>query len=269
MDSQRYPRLSRIALPEDLRRFPESELPAIAEELRDYLVETVSQVGGHFGAGLGVIELTVALHYLYDTPVDRLVWDVGHQCYPHKILTGRRDTIHTVKTPGRRGAVPAPRGKRLRHLRRRPLLHLDFRRAGHGDRAAARAAIRASVVAVIGDGAMTAGMAFEALNHAGGMDPEPNLLVILNDNRMSISENVGGLTKMLGRMMSSPTMNAVREGGKKLLGDKRTTRPRASSAAGKNTGRACWCPRRCSRKWASTTAARSTGTTCPTLVEAR
>jgi 1-deoxy-D-xylulose-5-phosphate synthase len=220
MDSQRYPRLSRIALPEDLRQFPESELPAIAEELRAYLVETVSQVGGHFGAGLGVIELTVALHYLYDTPTDRLVWDVGHQCYPHKILTGRRDTIHTVKKKD--GVAPFPR---------RGESEYDAFGVGHSSTsisaalgmevALQRQGDPRKVIAVIGDGAMTAGMAFEALNHAGGMDPEPNLLVILNDNRMSISENVGGLTKMLGRMMSSPTMNAMREGGKKLLGDKR------------------------------------------------
>src|ERR671913_137556 len=220
MDSQRYPRLSRIAVPQDLRAFPESELPEIAEELRAYLVETVSTVGGHFGAGLGVIELTVALHYLYDTPVDRLVWDVGHQCYPHKILTGRRDTIHTVKRKG--GVAPFPRREESDY---------DTFGVGHSSTSISAALGMAialqgrgdprRVVAVIGDGAMTAGMAFEALNHAGGMDPEPNLLVILNDNRMSISENVGGLTKMLGRMMSSPTMNAVREGGKKLLGDKR------------------------------------------------
>src|SRR3990167_3431354 len=220
MDSERYPRLSRIALPEDLRRFPESELPAIADELRAYLVETVSQVGGHFGAGLGVIELTVALHYLYETPVDRLVWDVGHQCYPHKILTGRRDTIHTVKKKD--GVAPFPRREESDY---------DSFGVGHSSTSISAALGMAialqrqgdprRVVAVIGDGAMTAGMAFEALNHAGGMDPEPNLLVILNDNRMSISENVGGLTKMLGRMMSSKTMNAVREGGKKLLGDKR------------------------------------------------
>ena len=220
MNSQRYPRLSRIALPEDLRQFPESELPAIAEELRAYLVDTVSQVGGHFGAGLGVIELTIALHYLYDTPVDRLVWDVGHQCYPHKILTGRRDTIHTVKK--RDGVAPFPRREESEY---------DTFGVGHSSTSISAALGMAialqrkgdarKVVAVIGDGAMTAGMAFEALNHAGGMDPEPNLLVILNDNRMSISENVGGMTKMLGRMMSSPTMNAVREGGKKLLGDKR------------------------------------------------
>ena len=220
MDTARYPHLSQIALPADLRRFPEADLPAIADELRAYLIETVSQVGGHFGAGLGVIELTVALHYLYDTPVDRLVWDVGHQCYPHKILTGRRDTIHTVKRKG--GVAPFPRREESDY---------DTFGVGHSSTSISAALGMAialqgkgdprRVVAVIGDGAMTAGMAFEALNHAGGMDPEPNLLVILNDNRMSISENVGGLTKMLGRMMSSPTMNAVREGGKKLLGDKR------------------------------------------------
>ena len=220
MDAERYPRLSRIAVPADLRQFPETELPAIAAELRGYLVDTVSSVGGHFGAGLGVIELTVALHYLFETPVDRLVWDVGHQCYPHKILTGRRDTIHTVKRKD--GVAPFPRREESDY---------DSFGVGHSSTSISAALGMAvalqrqgdprKVVAVIGDGAMTAGMAFEALNHAGGMDPEPNLLVILNDNRMSISENVGGLTKMLGRMMSSPTMNAVREGGKKLLGDKR------------------------------------------------
>ena len=220
MDAERYPRLSRIATPTDLRQVPESDLPAVADELRAYLVETVSSVGGHFGAGLGVIELTIALHYLFDTPVDRLVWDVGHQCYPHKILTGRRDTIHTVKRKD--GVAPFPRREESDY---------DSFGVGHSSTSISAALGMAvalqrqgdprKVVAVIGDGAMTAGMAFEALNHAGGMEPEPNLLVILNDNRMSISENVGGLTKMLGRMMSSPTMNAMREGGKKLLGDKR------------------------------------------------
>jgi len=220
MDIQRYPRLSRICVPADLRQFPEADLPAIAGELREYLVETVSQVGGHFGAGLGVIELTLALHYLYETPNDRLVWDVGHQCYPHKILTGRRDSIHTVKKKD--GLAPFPR---------RDESDYDSFGVGHSSTSISAALGMAialqrrgderKVIAVIGDGAMTAGMAYEALNHAGGMDPEPNLLVILNDNRMSISENVGGLTKMLGRLMSSRTMNAVRESGKKLLGDKR------------------------------------------------
>ncbi|KGQ18591.1 1-deoxy-D-xylulose 5-phosphate synthase [Lysobacter dokdonensis DS-58] len=219
IDSTRYPRLSRIATPADLRTFGEDELPAIADELRAYLIESVGRSGGHFGAGLGVIELTVALHWLYETPDDRLVWDVGHQCYPHKILTGRRDDIQTVKQKD--GVAPFPKREESEY---------DTFGVGHSSTsisaalgmaiANARAGNTRRVVAVIGDGAMTAGMAYEALNHAGGMDPEPNLLVILNDNRMSISENVGGLTKMLGRMTGSKTLNALREGGKKLLGDK-------------------------------------------------
>ena len=220
IDAARYPRLSRIQIPADLRQFDESELPAIAEELRGYLIESVGRSGGHFGAGLGVIELTVALHYLYETPHDRLVWDVGHQCYPHKILTGRRDTIHTVKQKD--GVAPFPKREESEY---------DTFGVGHSSTSISAALGMAialaqqgddrKVVAVIGDGAMTAGMAFEALNHAGGMEPEPNLLVILNDNQMSISENVGGLTKMLGRLSSSRTRNALREGGKKLLGDKK------------------------------------------------
>ena len=220
IDAARYPRLSRIQIPADLRQFDESELPAIAEELRGYLIESVGRSGGHFGAGLGVIELTVALHYLYETPRDRLVWDVGHQCYPHKILTGRRDTIHTVKQKD--GVAPFPKREESEY---------DTFGVGHSSTSISAALGMAialaqqgddrKVVAVIGDGAMTAGMAFEALNHAGGMEPEPNLLVILNDNQMSISENVGGLTKMLGRLSSSRTLNALREGGKKLLGDKK------------------------------------------------
>ena len=220
IDAARYPRLSRIQIPADLRQFDESELPAIAEELRGYLIESVGRSGGHFGAGLGVIELTVALHYLYETPHDRLVWDVGHQCYPHKILTGRRDTIHTVKQKD--GVAPFPKREESEY---------DTFGVGHSSTSISAALGMAialaqqgddrKVVAVIGDGAMTAGMAFEALNHAGGMEPEPNLLVILNDNQMSISENVGGLTKMLGRISSSRTLNALREGGKKLLGDKK------------------------------------------------
>ena len=217
IDAQSYPHLSRIDVPADLRQFPEDELPAIAEELRAYLIESVAASGGHFGAGLGVIELTLALHYLYDTPTDRLVWDVGHQCYPHKILSGRRDRIESVKQKD--GLAPFPR---------RDESEYDTFGVGHSSTsisaalgmaiALQRAGDPRRVVAVIGDGAMTAGMAYEALNHAGGMEPNPDLLVILNDNRMSISENVGGLTKMLGRMMSSRTMNAMREGGKKLLG---------------------------------------------------
>ncbi|MDH5831954.1 1-deoxy-D-xylulose-5-phosphate synthase [Luteimonas sp. M1R5S18] len=224
IDSTRYPRLARIDSPADLRRFDEAELPAIAEELRGYLIESVGRSGGHFGAGLGVVELTTVLHWIYDTPEDRIVWDVGHQTYPHKILTGRRDAIHTVKQEG--GVAPFPKREESEY---------DTFGVGHSSTsisaalgmaiANARAGSERKVVAVIGDGAMTAGMVYEALNHAGGMEPEPNLLVILNDNRMSISEAVGGLTRMLGRMTSSQTLNALREGGKKLLGDKRSSGP--------------------------------------------
>ena len=222
IDASRYPRLSRIDRPADLRTFEPTELRAIADELRGYLIESVGKSGGHFGAGLGVVELTTVLHYLYDTPDDRIVWDVGHQSYPHKILTGRRDAIHTVKQKD--GVAPFPKREESEY---------DTFGVGHSSTsisaalgmaiANARAGNDRRVVAVIGDGAMTAGMVYEALNHAGGMDEEPNLLVILNDNRMSISEAVGGLTKMLGRMTGSKTLNALREGGKKLLGDKRSS----------------------------------------------
>lgn len=220
IDSARYPRLARIQTPDDLRAFDESELTAVADELRAYLIESVGKSGGHFAAGLGVIELTVALHYLYQTPVDQLVWDVGHQTYPHKILTGRRDEIHTVKQKD--GVAPFPKREESEY---------DTFGVGHSSTSISAALGMAiarqtegddrKVVAVIGDGAMTAGMAFEALMHAGGMEPEPNLLVILNDNNMSISEAVGGLTKMLGRATGSRTLNALREGGKKILGDKK------------------------------------------------
>jgi 1-deoxy-D-xylulose-5-phosphate synthase len=219
IDAGRYPLLSKIDSPADLRQLPETELRAVADELRAYLIESVGQSGGHFGAGLGVVELTTALHYLFDTPDDRIVWDVGHQAYPHKILTGRRDRIRTVKQKD--GVAPFPK---------REESEFDTFGVGHSSTsisaalgmaiANARAGNDRKVVAVIGDGAMTAGMAWEALGHAGGMDEEPNLLVILNDNRMSISEAVGGLTRMLGRMTGSRTLNAIREGGKKILGDK-------------------------------------------------
>ncbi|MBB1117995.1 1-deoxy-D-xylulose-5-phosphate synthase [Stenotrophomonas sp. W1S232] len=224
IDSTRYPRLSRIQTPHDLRRFAEDELVGVAEELRAYLIESVGRSGGHFAAGLGVIELTVALHYLYNTPVDQLVWDVGHQTYPHKILTGRRDSIHTVKQKD--GVAPFPKREESEY---------DTFGVGHSSTSISAALGMAianqargdsrKAVAVIGDGAMTAGMAFEALAHAGGMDEEPNVLVILNDNNMSISEAVGGLTKMLGRATASRTFNALREGGKKILGDKRSSPP--------------------------------------------
>jgi len=219
-DAARYPCLARIFNPPDLRAFSEAELPEVAADLRRYLIESVGKSGGHFAAGLGVIELTVALHYLYDTPIDQLVWDVGHQSYPHKILTGRRDQIHTVKQAG--GIAPFPKREES-----------DYDAFGTGHSSTSISALLGMAlacrqngdtrkfVAVIGDGAMTGGMAFEAMAHAGGLEPEPNLLVILNDNNMSISESVGGLTRMLGRATASRTLNALRESGKKLLGDKR------------------------------------------------
>jgi len=215
-DPSRYPLLARIDAPADLRALDESQLAAVAVELREYLIEAVAHAGGHFGAGLGVVELTVALHYLFDTPNDRLVWDVGHQCYPHKILTGRRDRIHTIKKKD--GLAPFPRREESAY---------DTFGVGHSSTsisaalgmaiAAQRKGEDRQVVAVIGDGAMTAGMAFEALNHGGDLTPEPNLLVILNDNQMSISENVGALTKMLGRLSTSETLNKVRERGKRMM----------------------------------------------------
>ncbi len=214
IDSTRYPRLSHIESPADLRRLPEAELDNVARELRAYLIESVASSGGHFGANLGVIELTVALHWLYDTPLDRLVWDVGHQCYPHKILTGRRDRITSIKQKD--GLAPFPK---------RDESEYDTFGVGHSSTsvsaalgmaiAAQRAGDARKIVAVIGDGAMTAGMAFEALNHGG--DVEPDMLVILNDNQMSISENVGALTKMLARLMASRTLNRIRESGKKMM----------------------------------------------------
>lgn len=219
IDSQRYPRLASIDSPADLRRFPESELGDIARELRAYLIESVATSGGHFGANLGVIELTIALHWLYETPQDRLVWDVGHQCYPHKILTGRRDRITTVKKKD--GVAPFPRreeseydtfgvGHSSTSISAALGMALAAQRKENGSGSDAR-----KIVAVIGDGAMTAGMAFEALNHGGALDP--NLLVILNDNQMSISENVGALTQMLARLMASRTLNRIRESGKKMM----------------------------------------------------
>src|SRR5690606_22146781 len=224
IDAARYPLLAAVDSPADLRKLEAGQLRAVADELRAYLIECVGQSGGHFGAGLGVIELTTVLHYLYDTPDDRIVWDVGHQAYPHKILTGRRDGIRSVKQRG--GVAPFPKREESEY---------DTFGVGHSSTsisaalgmaiANARAGNGRKVVAVIGDGAMTAGMAYEALNHAGGMDDEPDILVILNDNRMSISEAVGGLTRMLGRATGSRTLNAIREGGKKILGDKRSSGP--------------------------------------------
>lgn len=213
-DLTHYPHLAPIETPADLRRVPDDELPAVADELRQYLIEAVASSGGHFGAGLGVVELTVALHHEFDTPNDRLVWDVGHQCYPHKILTGRRDRITTIKKKD--GLAPFPRREESEY---------DTFGVGHSSTsisaalgmaiAAQRKGDQRKVVAVIGDGAMTAGMAFEALNHGG--DVEPNMLVVFNDNGMSISENVGAMTKVMARAMASRRLNEWRERAKRAI----------------------------------------------------
>src|SRR6201988_1125808 len=182
---ENYPLLYAIESPADLRRMAFGDLPALAAELREFLIQTVSTRGGHFAAGLGTVELTIALHYVYQTPHDRLLWDVGHQAYPHKVLTGRRDRLETIRLEG--GLAPFP----ARHER-----EYDVFGVGHASTSLSAAAAMAyasahtgaarRVVAVIGDGAMSAGMAFEALNHIGATDLD--VLVVLNDNDMSISE---------------------------------------------------------------------------------
>ena len=206
--------LNTLENPADLRKLAADKLPALANELREFLIQSVSTRGGHFAAGLGTVELTIALHYVFDTPRDRLVWDVGHQAYPHKVLTGRRDQLHTIKQPG--GLAPFPTRSESEY---------DTFGVGHSSTSISAAlgmAVAAErlnddrrVVAIIGDGAMTAGMAFEALNHAGCLPT--NLLVILNDNDMSISENVGALSSQLARALSGRMYAHLREGGKKVL----------------------------------------------------
>ncbi|MBX8495101.1 1-deoxy-D-xylulose-5-phosphate synthase [Pseudomonas cichorii] len=208
------PLLDRADTPAGLRRLGEAELETLADELRLELLYSVGQTGGHFGAGLGVIELTIALHYVFDTPDDRLVWDVGHQAYPHKILTGRRQRMTTLRQKDGIAAFP-----------RRSESEYDTFGVGHSSTSISAAlgmAIAARLqgsdrksIAVIGDGALTAGMAFEALNHA----PEvaADMLVILNDNDMSISRNVGGLSNYLAKILSSRTYTSMREGSKKVL----------------------------------------------------
>jgi 1-deoxy-D-xylulose-5-phosphate synthase len=209
-----WPLLGAIESPADLRALPERELPELAAELREFLIQTVSTRGGHFAAGLGTVELTIALHYVYDTPRDRLVWDVGHQAYPHKVLTGRRDRLGTIKQL--HGLAPFPTRTESAY---------DTFGVGHSSTSISAAlgmAVAASLsgelrraVAIIGDGAMSAGMAFEALNHAGSLPHD--LLVILNDNDMSISENVGALSNYFARVLSGKLYAHLREGGKRAL----------------------------------------------------
>ena len=190
--ARHWPLLESVDSPADLRQLPRAQLPELARQMRSYLLETVSTTGGHLAAGLGTVELTIALHYVFNTPTDKLVWDVGHQTYPHKILTGRRQRMPTLRQKNGIAGFPK-RGES------------EYDASGSGNKS----------VAIIGDGAMTGGMAFEALNHAG--DTDADLLVILNDNDMSISPNVGGLSNHLTRILSGQIYSTVREGGKKVL----------------------------------------------------
>lgn len=214
MTDSTYPLLEQIHTPEDVRRLSKSQLIPLAEELREFLINTVSQSCGHFAAGLGALELTIALHYVFDTPDDLLVWDVGHQSYPHKTLTGRRERMATVRKQG--GITPFPK---------RSESPFDTFGVGHAGtsigaaqgmaEALARTGSDRKVVAIIGDGAMTAGMAFEALNHAG--EQKTNLLVVLNDNDMSISPNVGALGNYFAKILSGKLYSTMRSGSKKAL----------------------------------------------------
>jgi 1-deoxy-D-xylulose-5-phosphate synthase len=215
---KKYPLLERISLPADLRRLGRGDLPALAAQLREFVLQTVSQTGGHLGSNLGTVELTVALHYVFNTPWDRLVWDVGHQTYPHKVLTGRRERMHTLRQLGGVAGFP-----------KRDESEFDTFGTAHSSTSISAAlgmALAAQLkgedrkaVAIIGDGAMSAGMAFEALNNAGVSHAGVNadILVILNDNDMSISPPVGALNKYLARLMSGEFYTAAREGAKAVL----------------------------------------------------
>ncbi|MDH5392837.1 MAG: 1-deoxy-D-xylulose-5-phosphate synthase [Gammaproteobacteria bacterium] len=212
--SDKYPLLKTINDPAELRLLNQKQLPELADQLRDYLLHSVANTGGHLSAGLGTVELTVALHYVYNTPDDRLIWDVGHQTYPHKMLTGRREAMASMR-----------QYKGLSGFPKRTESRYDSFGVGHSSTSISAAAgmsiasalkgEKRKTVAVIGDGAMTAGMAFEALNHAG--DSKADMLVILNDNEMSISPNVGGLSKHLAKLLSGKFYSNMREGSKKVM----------------------------------------------------
>ena len=208
------PLLDRVEFPADFRSFSINELQTLSDELREYLLYSVGQSGGHLGGGLGVVELSVILHYLYKTPFDKLVWDVGHQAYPHKILTGRKNVIETIRKKS--GLAPFPAISESEY---------DSFGVGHSSTsisallgmavASAESEPEKKHVAVIGDGAMTAGMAFEALSHTGHI--KPNVLIILNDNDMSISENVGGLSNYFSRIWASKTYKGIKKSGASFL----------------------------------------------------
>jgi len=214
VDISHFPLLALANDPQELRLLPQANLPQLSEQLRRYLLSSVSQSSGHLASGLGTVELTVALHYVFNTPVDRIVWDVGHQAYPHKILTGRRDKMHTIRQKD--GLHPFPNRNESEY---------DTFTVGHSGTsisaalgmaiAAEREGKQRKTVAVIGDGAITGGMAFEAMNHAGSLDKD--MLIVLNDNEMSISENVGALNNHLAKLLTGTLYTSIREGSKKLL----------------------------------------------------
>ncbi len=210
----RTPLLDTVDSPARLRELPDTQLEQLADELRAFLLYSVGQTGGHFGAGLGVVELTIALHYVFDTPTDKLVWDVGHQTYPHKILTGRREQLLTIRQAGGLSGFPKRSESRydafgVGHSSTSLSAALGMKIAAILDGRDNRA------IAVIGDGAMTAGMAIEALNHIAHVDED--ILVVLNDNNMSISKNVGGLATYFSKLWSSKPYNLFRESAKRLL----------------------------------------------------
>jgi 1-deoxy-D-xylulose-5-phosphate synthase len=212
--NQTFPLLTQIDSPADLRALDENQLPDLAEEIRAFLLQSLSQTGGHLASGLGSVEITIALHYLFDTPHDRLIWDVGHQCYPHKILTGRRDQMAGLRQQGGLSGFPKITESEYDHFG-----------AGHSSTSISAAlgmaiaansqSIDRQAVAIIGDGGMTAGMAYEALKHGGAIDTD--LLVILNDNEMSISPNVGAMSKYLSSIWSGKIYTSLRSGSKKVL----------------------------------------------------
>ena len=212
--AENYKVLNEINVPADMKNLSKDQILQLSDDLRDFLIKSISKTGGHLAAGLGAVDITIALHYVYDTPKDIIVWDIGHQCYPHKILTGRKDKMSTLrKKDGISGFLKIDESK------------YDAFGAGHSstsisaaigyERAAKLKNEDKKIIAVIGDGGLTAGMAFEALSHAGGI--KSNLLVVLNDNEMSISPNVGAVHKYLTRILTGKTFNTIKESGKKVF----------------------------------------------------
>ncbi|VVC55254.1 1-deoxy-D-xylulose-5-phosphate synthase [Beijerinckiaceae bacterium RH AL1] len=260
-EESKTPLLDTIVTPADLRKLQENQLHQVADELRTETIDAVSVTGGHLGAGLGVVELTTALHYVFDTPSDRIIWDVGHQAYPHKILTGRRERIRTLR-----------KGGGLSGFTNRTESEYDPFGAGHSSTSISAGlgmAVankfsgkdKANVIAVIGDGAMSAGMAYEAMNNAGAM--HARLIVILNDNEMSIAPPAGALSSYLARLVSGGTYRTVREAAKQLgkhLPKFVYDAPARRRSSPATSGRAA----RCSRSSASIMSARSTAITSTT-----